>query len=126
MEVIPGVLSLQCTKPVTSFSFLSSTALGFVAAKSFQTGAKLAGSLLGCAGVGSAVLCYSIAKKLGDYKTVWEEVDVKRNQYRLISTRLESLKAMVEAEMTAGVQLTRSRSWRRRFGCLFACRTQTK
>ena len=53
------------------------------------------------------MLCYLIAKKLGDYKVVWEEVNIKRYQYRQINSRLESLKAMVEMEMQAGVQLIR-------------------
>ena len=72
-----------------------------------QAGANLRGALFGCAGVGGAVLCYLIAKKLGDYKVVWEEVNIKRYQYRQINSRLESLKAMVEMEMQAGVQLIR-------------------
>lgn len=99
--------------------------LGFGAAAYFGTGATLGGSLLGCAGVGGAVICYNIAKKLGDWKVVWEEVEVKRNQYRQMSTRLESLKVTVEKEVTAAVQLTRPRAWKKHFCCLFTCCDRT-
>ena len=89
---------------------------GFGAITYLQAGANFVGGLLGCAGVGSTVLCVNMARKLGNYKVVWEDVNTKRNQYRQISERLESLKAMVEEE----AKLTRSRPWRER---LFACCT---
>lgn len=51
------------------------------------------------AGVGGAVLCFMIAKKLGAYKAVWDEMNITSDRYRQISNRLESLKAVVEMEM---------------------------
>lgn len=73
--------------------------IGFGAAKAFQAGARLKGGTLGVAGVGGAVLCFMIAKKLGDYKIVWDEMNITRDRYHQISNRLESLKAVVQIEM---------------------------
>ena len=97
---------------------LPSIVSGFGALTYIQGGAKLAGGLFGGVGVCGSVLFVKMALKLRNCNVVWEEVNSKRNQYRQISERLESLKAMVEEE----AKLTRPRSWRE---CLFACCTRT-
>ena len=70
-------------------------------------GARLKGGILSCAGVGGALVCVAIGKKLSDHLVVWEEVKNKRSQYRQLSTRLECLKETVERDLKAGVLLTR-------------------
>lgn len=93
LQLIPFPLSLH-------------TGLGFGALKAVQIGANLRGGLLGCAAGGGAVACIMVGKKLKDYKALWDEVSNKRSQYRLVSTRLESLKEAVEKDLKAGVLLT--------------------
>lgn len=97
-----------------------STGLGFGATKAVQAGARLRGGLFGCAGLGGALLCYVIAKKIGDFTVVWKEVNIKRGQYRQISSRLASLKAVVEEEMQAGVKLVRMPGLERAVAVLLA------
>ena len=99
---------------------LQSTVLGLGATVFIKTGGVLGGVALGCLGVGGAMISVKIAFKLLEWNNVWLEVNTKRDQYRQISDRLESLKTVIEEE--AKLTKSRGRSWRER---LFACCTRT-
>ena len=70
-----------------------------------QAGNTLRGVIYGAAAVSSGVLCYNMAKKLGGFKHVWDEVNTKRTQYQEIHMGLESLKEMVGRELKEGIHL---------------------
>lgn len=57
------------------------------------------------AAVGSGVLCYEMAEKLGDFKHVWDELNTKRIQYQEIYLGLESLKEIIGRELKQGIHL---------------------
>ena len=70
-----------------------------------QAGNTLRGVIYGAAAVSSGVLCHNMAKKLGGFKHVWDEVSTKRTQYQEIHMGLESLKEMVGRELKEGIHL---------------------
>ncbi|CAH3130006.1 unnamed protein product, partial [Porites lobata] len=70
-----------------------------------QAGNTLRGVIYGAAAVSSGVLCHNMAKKLGGFKHVWNEVNTKRTQYQEIHMGLESLKEVVGRELKEGIHL---------------------
>ena len=70
-----------------------------------QAGNTLKRVIFGIAALGSGVLCYKMAEKLGDFKHVWDELNTKRIQFQEIYLGLESLKEIIGRELKQGIHL---------------------